>query len=136
MPKTPSAYGSHAADYNKKSKKKERFNDNVFIQYELDEVLSKTCKDWSVNEGELFDAIERLVDSGYTLSVKHDTYNDCPSAFLRQTEEGGPNFGYILTGRGSTARKAVKQLLFKHYTVMEERWQEFAPRSRAIEIDD
>ena len=113
-----------------------RFNDAQFIQYELDKASQSACKAWEVTSDALVDAIDRLADDGYRVTVKWDTYSASFMCSLQQIHDDGRNKGYILTGRGSTGCKALKQVLFKHYTVMQEDWQEFAGFDRKAEIDD
>jgi len=115
---------------------KQRFNDAKFIQYELDEATQKACKNWEVSTSDLVDTLDRLVDDGYRVTVKWDSWSEAYSASLQQTMDDGKNPGYILVGRGSTGAKALKQVIFKHYTVMQEDWAEYAGFDRRAVIDD
>jgi len=55
--------------------------------------------------------------------------------FLPQGEKH-VNAGFILTGRGSSPIKAFKQAAFKHYTLFDTLWGEYAAPNNADEIDD
>lgn len=116
--------------------KAQRFNDAKFIQHELDKAQMQACKKWEVSEADCLEAVLRLADNGYVVTLKYDDYSEAYSCFVRQSKDDGPNFGYILAGRGSSPYKALKQALFKHYTVMAEDWEEFAGFDRRAEIDD
>lgn len=117
--------------------KKERFNDAVFINYELDKAAQAACKAWPVSADALFQSVLGLVERGYAITLKWDTYSDSHAAFMRFVGQGEPeNAGLILTGRGSTPEKALKQMLYKHFEVMAEVWEFFVTRRSAEEIDD
>jgi len=115
---------------------KGRFNDAQFIQHELDKAQVQTCKAWYMAEGDAFEAILRMADSGYVVTLKYDSFSEAYSCFLRQSSSEGKNWGYILSGRGSTPFKALKQALFKHFIVMGEDWESFAGFDKRAEIDD
>jgi hypothetical protein len=70
---------------------------------------------------ELDDALGNLVDDGYKFTIKYDTFNKATVVFLFP-EDGSPNSGLILTGRGRTVSKALRQLCYKHYVMLETDW--------------
>jgi len=113
----------------------ERFSDVRFVQYELNEVESKQCKSWSLDAAETWDAMLPLLDEGYAFTVKYEGQNNCYACFVAlRGVENHPNSGLILTGRGSTPSKAVKQALFKHNAI-DASWVQFGER-RATVLDD
>lgn len=113
-----------------------RFNDATFIQYELDKNATAALKKSVVSGDDLFVTYQRLEEQGYAVSLKFDEYGQCSAAFLRQTAQDGPNWGYVLTGRGSTPLKALKQLFYKHFEVMGELWEQFDTTPKRADIDD
>jgi hypothetical protein len=113
-----------------------RFNDVKFVQYELDVVQQKACKDHVVSPDEIFDSLLALCSDGYSVSVKYDGYSRAYAAFMQQRTEGGRNFGLILTGRGSSPFKAVKQLLYKHSVCLDGDWGEYVERDGPVVYDD
>jgi len=113
-----------------------RFNDAVFINYELDAVQQKACKAQDVSEADVFAKIKELVDDGYTFSFKFDSYSEAYACFMRQSRDDGSNRGFILTGRGSSPYKCCKQLLFKHYVCLDGAWGDYAERGGIDTIDD
>lgn len=114
----------------------DRFNDATFVQYELDKDAQAACKAWKMDADASFNAIHTMVDCGYSFTLKFDTFSDSYAAFCSQKAPEGENAGFILTGRGSTPEKALKQLFYKHFEVMAERWEQFAVSRSAREIDD
>jgi len=116
--------------------KKERFNDAQFVNYELDKTAQAACKAWDLSESAALQCVMDLVDRGYSVTLKYDDYSDAYTAFLRPGIGAKENVGLILTGRGSSPYKALKQVLFKHYEVMAETWEFFVGAGRDLEIDD
>lgn len=129
-------YGSHGADSPKEPKKKERYNDAVFVNYELDKDAQAACKAWGLDSAALVDGIDRLAEQGYHVSVKWDDYSQSFAAFLRTTDSKTGNEGLVLSGRGSTGSKALKQVMFKHFQIMGERWRLFITQKDYSTIDD
>jgi len=112
-----------------------RFDSNRFIQYELDTAQQAQCKGWVISSDDLWAEVLSLVDSGYTVSLKYDTYSEAYACFIRGgDQDGNPNSGFILSGRGSTPAKAFKQACFKHGAIGPS-WSEFAELPKQV-IDD
>lgn len=116
--------------------KAQRFNDNQFVQYELDKQQQAECKAWKVSADEIFGAVSALVDDGYKVSIRWDTYSECYGCFIQDSSGATPNAGYILTGRGSTVEKCLKQALYKHHTCLSGEWAGYVERAGRGVIDD
>lgn len=113
----------------------ERFNDARFVQYELDEAQRKSCKGWSLDGDDLWLEVLALLDSEYTVSVRFEPASTAYACFVTvRGNDQHPNAGLILTGRGSTPAKAVKQAIFKHKAI-DASWLQFAERRSEV-IDD
>jgi hypothetical protein len=113
-----------------------RFNDAKFVNYELDKAQAETLKGHSNDGTEILSSVDSLLDDGYRLSVKFDEYSNCYSAFLQPIKPEGKNGGFILTGRGSSVLKAIKQCLYKHFVCLEGDWSEYVERRGETIIDD
>lgn len=88
--------------------------------------------DWSIAD---FDtACSVLMNLGYKLSVRYDERNDSFAAWII-APDGSANKGQILAGRGSTAFKAIKQVMYIHFKILDTDWGENQGQ-KAIEIDD
>lgn len=112
-----------------------RFDSSVFVNYELDTKQSAECKNWDMAGDSLWLEVAGLCDDGYSFTIKFDAYSDAYGCFIQvRGEPDHPNAGFILTGRGSTAEKAVKQAIFKHRSIGG-LWSEYGERRRAV-IDD
>jgi len=113
-----------------------RFNEAQFVRYELDKEQQSACKASAITEAELFDELLALVGDGYKFTVKWDDYSQCHASFMQLSHPVGPNANLILTGRGSTPFKALKQLLWKHSVCLDGDWSGYAERRGGDTIDD
>lgn len=104
----------------------------VNVSLSVDDVFNIKLQAW--HEEEFNDAFSRLCMDGYKTTLRYDQRNQCYAAWLLPTE-GGPNDGYILSGRGSTPFKALKQLAYIHYKLLEGRWDANGDQPRD-QIDD
>lgn len=131
-------YNNVASKFDAKGKqpKKERFNDVEFVSLELSEEQKGILKAQELVAGELDELALKLTESGYRISLKWDTFNECHACYLQSIEETGTNAGAILTGRGSTPLKALRQALFKHYVVLREDWGSHRKSRQREVIDD
>lgn len=113
-----------------------RFNDILFVQYELDKDQQKACKDHEITTDQLFDECLALISDGYRISLQFDSYGECYGCFMHTRDEHHHNFGFMLTGRGSTPAKALKQLIYKHRVCLDGDWAGFVERRGGGAIDD
>jgi hypothetical protein len=116
-------------------KKQSKFDDVEFINYDLSSEQKKACKSWQLTVDEMDDHLIKLCEAQYKLSVAWDDYNEAFAAFLSTRDTHSYNAGKILTGRGSTPVKAIKQVLYKHLECLGEDWRNYA-RAKGDELDD
>lgn len=75
-----------------------------------------------------------LAVSGYNISVKWDAYSSCFQAALIPYNSACPNYGYGLSSRAAEPLRAISLLLFKHYEILQEDWQQaWKPVSNSYE---
>jgi hypothetical protein len=113
-----------------------RFNDVKFVNWTLTKEQAAECKGWLLVLGDFDSALEKFEEEGYKLTSRWDSYGECWGAFAYPEEGKTENGGYILTGRGSSPLRAVKQLLYIHYAVMDRGWAAWSVATRGIELDD
>jgi len=113
-----------------------RFNEAKFVLYELNKDQTAECKSQPNDAETLFGAMEAMITDGYAFSLKTDSYSGGIGCWVRHTDPDHANGGLILSGRGSTALKALKQVLFKHHICMAGLWTEYAERRDSDFIDD
>lgn len=106
-----------------RTKTAERFNDVFFINRELTADEKQGLKKlWGGGEFDVFDALDRLADEGYRVTLKYDAYGDCMAAFMQHSDPKHGNANKILTGRGRTVRSAAMEMLYKHHEIFAEVW--------------
>lgn len=107
--------------------------ETTFVNFDLDKEQSAQCKAWKMDAAELWAAVMGFLDDGYSLSVQVDDRNACYMCIAR-AKIPGINTGLLLSGRGSTPDKAVKQVLFKH-GLLDNDWTTVNGSGRTI-LDD
>lgn len=120
----------------KPPKPRERFNDVRFVNYELSADERAACKAWQTGPGDVDSAALRFCEQGYRFSVKWDDYSHSFACFAQAVLPTSGNAGLMLTGRGSSPFKAVKQAMFKHFMIFDEEWGGFAETRVTQELDD
>jgi len=99
------------------------FKQSQFINHSFTEGDKSQFKTWvSTSADEIWDLVDKALEGGYSLSIKHDTYHDCEACFLQTNDEKNQNFGFILTGRSRSGAVAVAAVLYRHYVLFEEQW--------------
>ena len=115
---------------------KPRFNDVTFVNWSLSADDKVSCKAWLLGDGEMDNAISNLIETGYKVTSSWDGYRSCFTASIVPTSDAKDNQGYILTGKGSTALKAVKQAMYIHHYIMDGNWAAWSTATKAEELDD
>lgn len=119
-----------------KNRKQEEFKRSEFINYDLTKDDKARLKQWLASPSfDPWDAIDKLIEAGYTVSVKPDKYHDCVAAYIQPVDEDNPNFGYILSGRAGSASMAVAGALFRHLVVFEQDWPTDTVRRGGMDDD-
>jgi hypothetical protein len=86
----------------------------IFVDPQLDALQRAELKKAPFS-AELADSeLTRVFEQNYKLTLKFDERSQAYTAWLLPEGEKHKNSGYILSGRGSTPLKAVKQVLFKN----------------------
>jgi len=111
-------------------------NNATFINWSLTKEQKAEIKAFVMNVDDYDDFLTRLTDTHHKITVSEDKFNDCYSASIVPTAENKINKGYILSGKGSTPLKAVKQACYIHFTVFEGDWSSYSSQTGRAEIDD
>lgn len=94
-----------------------------FVNYDLTADDKAAFKKWAHEQiQDAWDMVDKLLDSGYHVSIKRDTYNGCYGCFVICKSANDPNNGYILTGRGTTSQAALLGALYRHLVIFEGAW--------------
>lgn len=108
--------------------------DSEFVNYELDKQQQAECAKWREDIQNVVDLWTELIEEGYRVNTKYDNYSSSCAAFIIP-DEGSDNGGYILTGRGGDAYRAVANAIYKHAEVCGGVWSKLvAPRD--LDRDD
>lgn len=89
-------------------------------------------------KAQLFDvdaALIKLTEEDLKVTISYDDYNACYSCFFIPKNQTDPNFGCILSGRGSTPVKAIKQAAYIHWNIFDGNWSDARLPIREI-LDD
>jgi hypothetical protein len=94
-----------------------------FVQYELSKEERDKMKEW-INESreDIGTILDRLLDSGFGVSVKPDVAHSSISAFLVPVGDDNPYSGWILSGRASSAVAAIMGVAYRHLVLFEGTW--------------
>ena len=130
--------GMDNASFNQRQQRAVRWNDNEFVRLELNEAQKAECKAWCSELGELDAIVGQFIDDGYRVSVKYDSYSSAYGSFGQLATDDGKhqNSHLVLTGRGSTPLKAIKQMLYKHVHILEGSWGDEVSARYSDAIDD
>jgi hypothetical protein len=97
------------------------FKPSQFVNVTLESAQRDTLKAANFGADEFESAFAALCADGYSLKLRYDDRNDCFSAWLLPAAHSKHD-GMILSGRGSTPMKAIKQLCFIHFKMLEGDW--------------
>jgi len=115
---------------------KGKYSDVIFVNYSVTDTDRKFLKSqvWSLDD---FDsAVLKIVEAGYKVSMQYDTRNSCYACFIIAQDSESENAGYILTGRGSSPSKAVKQAIYIGFHILEGVFSNINQYSQNSAIDD
>lgn len=118
----------------KPPEKKEKPNKSgvIWVNYNLSDEQKAELK------AQTFDfenALLKLTEEDLKVTISYDDYNECYSCFLIPKNQTDPNFGCILSGRGSTPVKAVKQAAYIHWNIFDANWSDARLPKREL-LDD
>lgn len=117
----------------KQNPKQDRLsNDIAWVNYNLSDEQKAELKAQNFN---LDNALVRLTEEDMKVTISFDSYNECYACFLIPKSQTDPNFGAILSGRGSTPAKAVKQACYIHWNIFDRNWSDGRLPRREV-IDD
>lgn len=113
-------------------KRDKQTNDIAWVNYNLSDEQKAELK---AQKFDLDDALVRLTEEDLKVTISYDSYNACYACFLIPKNQDDPNFGAILSGRGSTPAKSVKQACYIHWNIFDRNWSDGRLPRREV-IDD
>jgi len=118
------------------TKERGTYGNVVFITYDLPKEHKANCKAWLPTLEEFDDALLKFESAGYKVSTKWDDRNECFACFVTPPPADKETKGMLLTGRGSTPLKAVKNAMYQHYHIFETNWSNWYVYNSNEVIDD
>lgn len=108
-----------------------------FIQYNLTDGEKQFLKEQGVDHDRIWDSAEGAIDEGWTFKFSWDGYNQCYQVVVGQKHPDSPQAGYLLSGRGSSPIKALRQALYIGEQIGWDLATQFKNQQRPVdEIDD
>jgi len=111
------------------------FEQFTFLNLELNTEQKDALRALPLWSDEWDKQLGTMTGAGFAISLKVDGFNHCFAAYAQIRLHSHPCYGFILSGRGSTQTKALRQLLYKHFVVLEENWNAVAGAA-PVEYDD
>lgn len=96
----------------------------------------ENIKAWAPTSDAMSDLFDKLIESGYSVTAKWDDKSKCYTCWIKPTNDADPNMGYALSGRGSTALKAVRQVAYKHFVVCDSVWATHSNKQDKFGLND
>jgi len=107
-----------------------------FINYDFDKATKAKFKAWQQeHESDLASILDKLVDSGFNVSVKIDSYGGGYAAHIVPADPKSPLVGWILSGRASTPTGALLGAIYRHLVVFAGNWPREDIRRRGFDDD-
>ena len=102
-----------------------------FIDPYLSPAELEKQKEMTLSPEEAFDSLLKFIEEGFSVKFSWDDANCCHQATATPKKPDHPYAGMYLVGRGSEPIKALKQILFKHYHILDGIWStEFVRTAR------
>lgn len=102
-----------------------------FVPGDLTDNEKADVKAWSHWDEAYSDMLDALGNDGIKFSVKLDGRGQGFICFLQPAAQGHRFDGWMLSGRGSTAFKALRQACWRHFVLYDTEWplvdKEFSP---------
>lgn len=107
-------------------------SDVSWVNYTLSDEQKRELKS---QDFDFDNALIRLTEESLKVTLAYDDRNECYSAFLIPKNPEHKNAGCILSGRGSTPLKALKQAAYIHWQIFDGDWSDARTPARDV-IDD
>lgn len=88
---------------------------NVDLQKDNRDALLK----WLESDIDLFDAIEKAIDTGLKFGASWDAYNECTQAQFTKLPQKAGELTVVLVGRGGDLTQAMQALIFKYQVILQ-----------------
>lgn len=108
-----------------------------FINIPLTDDLKNFIKNKPFDDSVFVQSLMEYHYIGYKFTFSHDDYQHCFQCIGTRQDKDHPDFGILLTGRGSSPLKAYKQWLFMVTEIIgETAWEDMLKPPAPDEYDD
>jgi hypothetical protein len=91
-----------------------KFVDQPLLKAQSDDLKSRP---YTLEQADV--DLQNFIEDGYSLKFSFDKRGGGFVVYLTQSIPDGPNYGWCMTGRGSTPLKALKQVAYKHWAIFD-----------------
>ncbi len=120
--------------------KKKATNENgwqkTFVNVPLTAEIKADIKAWDLDGDALDNLLLKLVEADIRITVSYDSYHQCFSCTLAHTDDKHADASLLLSGKGSTPLKAVKQALYIHWKLLDADWSAYSQQHQREILDD
>lgn len=106
----------------RKAKTAEKASWVGFADVELTQVDKAALKAMGDMDGEAWETVLELVETGYKMSLSYDELHTTYNLSLTCNDSQNQNAGLTLTGRGGSLRAATLSLWYKHTQMLKGDW--------------
>ncbi len=106
-----------------------------FVQLELSTEQKRDLKVTYENIVTLSLAVDEMLEAGIKLTLKTDNRGNGYVAFAF-ADPDSDNAGFILTGRGGSSTRALRELVYKHVNILGGEWSQYRSRAADVGGDD
>jgi len=95
-----------------------------FVNINLTESELEEFDRWKA-QADWLGLLTEMVENGYSVTVKWDTYSRSFMSSLKYQYRGHTNTGLCITSRGLDIEDVLAMAIFKHYVYCEENWDQY-----------
>jgi hypothetical protein len=95
----------------------------TFVACNLDTATKQQLANWDPKFTSTIDGLDRMVSDGYKISISNDKMHDAVGVYATMPDKSHKHNGFCLSSRGPGMMAALKALVFKHFTVLQQDWQ-------------
>lgn len=111
-----------------------KFDFKGYVPANLDKATREEIRAWDITAGEVLDQFDRLLDSGYSITLKFDKEGEGRRVNISALDVRDDVNGWILNARAATLFQAMVVVWYKHSILLQGDWA--TEISRNLEYDD
>jgi hypothetical protein len=93
-----------------------------FLEYRLSDAELLAADEWELSDVNLVIGVMSLIENGYKFTASYKAETGVATCTLQASEALPKLSGWALSTKGANAREAIKLMLYKHFTALEEDW--------------